>query len=209
MVKFSNIYYLIWGRKAGPWKFRESPSLIFRIQTFHVSFPVVCWSTITCRRFRPECPTSVTYFTANHVLLKKFISKKLRNSCMERCQFPHKFTLHNMHRTSAHLKTQSLIVVFACCHASTWLSWSTWTWLLTGSFSCMLERTVHGFMNEQTCMNNVVGTIMINQQPCSCMIQHVVREWWNNKIEQRCHNNHELVVASSRILHVLTYVNDP
>ena len=24
------------------------------------------------------------------------------------------------------------------------------------------------------------------------MIEHVVREWWNNKIEQRCYNNHEL-----------------
>ena len=24
------------------------------------------------------------------------------------------------------------------------------------------------------------------------MIEHVVREWWNNKIEQWCYNNHEL-----------------
>ena len=56
------------------------------------------------------------------------------------------------------------------------LSWSTLTSLLTGSFSCMLEQTVHRLMNEQTCMNNVVGTIMINQQPCSCMIEHVVME---------------------------------
>ena len=30
------------------------------------------------------------------------------------------------------------------------------------------------------------------QQPCSCMIEHVVREWWNNKIERQCYNNHEL-----------------
>ena len=33
---------------------------------------------------------------------------------------------------------------------------------------------------------------MINQQPCSYMIEHAVREWWNSKIEQRCYNNHEL-----------------
>ena len=39
-------------------------------------------------------------------------------------------------------------------------------------------------------LNNIVGTIMINQQPCLCMI--VVRDWWNNKIERRCYNNHEL-----------------
>ena len=30
-------------------------------------------------------------------------------------------------------------------------------------------------------------------QPCSYMIEHVVSEWWNNKIEKRCYNNlHEL-----------------
>ena len=34
---------------------------------------------------------------------------------------------------------------------------------------------------------------MINQQPRSYMIEHAVREWWNNKIsEQRCYNNREL-----------------
>ena len=32
----------------------------------------------------------------------------------------------------------------------------------------------------------------VNQQLCSCMKEHVVREWWNNKIEERCYNNHEL-----------------
>ena len=50
----------------------------------------------------------------------------------------------------------------------------------------MYEQTV------RTDLNNVVGTIMTNQQPCSCMIEHVVREWWNDKIKQRCYNNHEL-----------------
>ena len=136
---------------------------------------------------------------------------------MERRQLQHKSTMHNMHRTSAHLKTHSLIFVFAyfacfqlaCKLELAWFSWSTWTWLLTGSFSCMLEQTVDDFINEQTCMNNVVGTIMINQQPRSSMIEHVVRERWNNKIEQRCYNNHDLVVVSSRVLHVLTYANNP
>ena len=55
--------------------------------------------------------------------------------------------------------------------------------------SCMLEQTVHtcGWMNEQTWT-----TLLINQQPCSSyIIEHAVREWWNNKIEQRCHNNDE------------------
>ena len=33
---------------------------------------------------------------------------------------------------------------------------------------------------------------MINQQPCSSMIPHVVKEWWNNKIERLRCNNHEL-----------------
>ena len=61
--------------------------------------------------------------------------------------------------------------------------------------SCMLEHEHEqdcSWLDERTDLNNVVGTIMINQQPCSYMIEHIVREWWNNKIEQRCHNNHEL-----------------
>ena len=49
------------------------------------------------------------------------------------------------------------------------------------------------WLNERTDLNDVVGTIMINQQLCSCMIEHVVREWRNNKTEQRCYNNHGLV----------------
>ena len=54
---------------------------------------------------------------------------------------------------------------------------------------CMLEQS----WLEQTDLNNAVGTITINHvQHCSYMIEHVVREWRNNKIEQRCYNNHEL-----------------
>ena len=37
-------------------------------------------------------------------------------------------------------------------------------------YSWLDERT------ELADLNNVVGTIMINQQPCSYMIEHVVRE---------------------------------
>ena len=52
--------------------------------------------------------------------------------------------------------------------------------------------TYCSWLDERTDLNDVVRTIMINQQQCSCMIEHAVREWWNNKIEQRCYNNHEL-----------------
>ena len=31
-------------------------------------------------------------------------------------------------------------------------------------------------LEQYTDLDNVVGTIMINQQPCSYMIEHVVRE---------------------------------
>ena len=89
-------------------------------------------------------------------------------------------------------------LVFACWQAWTWLSWPAWTWLswpawtwlLTGLF--MHIGTDCSWLDERTDLNNIVGTIMTNQQPCSCTIEHVVREWWNNKIEQRCYNNHEL-----------------
>ena len=33
------------------------------------------------------------------------------------------------------------------------------------------------WLDERTDLNNVVGTVVINQQPCSCMIEHVAREW--------------------------------
>ena len=42
----------------------------------------------------------------------------------------------------------------------------------------------------QRCWNG--NLTVIYQQHCSYMIEHVGRVWWNNKIEQRCHNNHEL-----------------
>ena len=32
------------------------------------------------------------------------------------------------------------------------------------------------WLDEQTDLNNVVETIIINQQPCSYMIEHVIRE---------------------------------
>ena len=108
-------------------------------------------------------------------------------------------------------------LVFACCQAWTWLSWPAWTWLswpawtglswpawtwlLTGLLmhigtdsSWVDERTedCSSMVDERTDFNNVVGTIMINQQRRSCMIEHVVREWWNNTIGQWCYNNHEL-----------------
>ena len=31
------------------------------------------------------------------------------------------------------------------------------------------------WLDERTDLNNVVGTVMINQQPCSYMMEHVVR----------------------------------
>ena len=83
-------------------------------------------------------------------------------------------------------------LVFACWQAWTWLSWPAWAVLLTGLFMFMHVGTDCSCLDERTDLNNVVGTIMINQQPCSYMIQHAVREWWNNNIEQPCYNNHEL-----------------
>ena len=58
------------------------------------------------------------------------------------------------------------------------------TGLLTGLF-------MHVETDEQIDLNNVVGIITINQQPCSFIMSgnYVVREWWNNKIEQWCYNH--------------------
>ena len=78
--------------------------------------------------------------------------------------------------------------------AWTWLSWPAWTVLLTGLF--MHVGTDCSWLDERTDLNNVVGTIMINQQPCSCMIEHVVRKRWNNKTEQRCYNNYGCCIKS-------------
>ena len=111
--------------------------------------------------------------------------------------------MNNIHKNT-HKNAQ---LVSACWQTWTWLSWPDWTVLLTGLFmhvgtdcSWLDERTVLNnvvgtdcsWLDERTDLNNVVDTIMLKQQPCSCMIEHVVREWWNNKIEQRCYNNHEL-----------------
>ena len=74
-----------------------------------------------------------------------------------------------------------------CWQAWTWLSWPAWTWLLTGLFMHVgTDCSVHCLMNED--LNNVVGTIMINQQPYSYILEHVIIKWWNNKIEHRCYN---------------------
>ena len=79
---------------------------------------------------------------------------------------------------------------YGCWQTWTWLSWSAWIWLLTGSL--MHIGTDSSWVDEWTDLHNVVGTIMINKQPRSCMIEHVVREWWNNTIGQWCYNNHKL-----------------
>ena len=57
--------------------------------------------------------------------------------------------------------------------------------MLTGLFIHVGSGKDYSWLDEQTDLNNILGTIMINQQPMSCMIEHVVREWWNNKIEQQ------------------------
>ena len=87
--------------------------------------------------------------------------------------------------------------------------WKAWTWLLTalnmhgcwqawtlGSLNMVVDIRVHACWNrlfmldERTDLNiNVVNNMntVINQQSCSCMLEHVVRELRNNKIEQRCY----------------------
>ena len=111
-----------------------------------------------------------------------------------------------LHSTHVHVRKNAQLV-FACSQTWTWLSWPAWTVLLTGlntvelaSWNSVVDRLVHACWNrlfmawwtnwlEQRCN----GTIMINQQRCSYMIEHVVKEWWlNNKIEQQCYNYHEL-----------------
>ena len=46
--------------------------------------------------------------------------------------------------------------------------------LLTGLK--MHVGTDFSWLDERTDLNNVVGTIMINQRRCSCKIEHVVME---------------------------------
>ena len=89
-------------------------------------------------------------------------------------------------------------LVFSCWQAWTWLSWPILTWLSWPAWTVLLKGLFmnvgsdYSWLDERTDLNSLDGTIMENQQPCSCMIEHAVREWWNNKVEQRCYNNHEL-----------------
>ena len=55
------------------------------------------------------------------------------------------------------------------------------------------------WLDDGTDLNNVVGTIMINQEPCSYMIE----------LNSDVTTTMNLVVVSSRVLHVLTYANNP
>ena len=92
-----------------------------------------------------------------------------------------------------------------CWQAWTWSSWPVWTWLLTGLF--MHVGTDCWWLDERTDLNNVVGTIMINQQPCSCM--RTCCHAGNDKItrlnsEVTTTMNTDLVVVSSRVSHLLT-----
>ena len=89
-------------------------------------------------------------------------------------------------------------LVFSCWQAWTWLSWPILIWLSWPAWIVLLKGLFmnvgsdYSWLDERTDLNSLVGTIMKNQQPCSCMIEHAVKEWWNNKVEQRCYHNHEL-----------------
>ena len=57
-----------------------------------------------------------------------------------------------------------------------WLSWPAWTWLLTGLF--MNVGTDCSWLDEWTHLNNVVGTIVINEQPCNSLWYfYACRRW--------------------------------
>ena len=90
----------------------------------------------------------------------------------------------------SYIHSKSTELIFACWQAWTYLSWPAWTWFLTGLI--MYVGTECSWLDERTDFNSIVGTNMINQRRCSYMIEHVVMEWRNHKIErQRCYN-HEL-----------------
>ena len=95
-------------------------------------------------------------------------------------------------------------LVFACWQAWTWLSWLAWTLLLTGlnmvelaslntvelaSLNMVVDRLEHACWNR---LFMAWWTNRLERLERCWMIEHVVREWWNNKIEQWCYNNHEL-----------------
>ena len=81
-----------------------------------------------------------------------------------------------VHAIGTHVKTHSLFLPVDRLEHGCWQACQ----------SCMLEQTVHGLMNEE----NWTTLFMYD-------IEYVVKEWWNNKIEQIEH----------RVLHVLTYAN--
>ena len=77
--------------------------------------------------------------------------------------------------TLNYVETHSLY--FPVDRLELWLSWPAWTWLLHDRLVYMHVETDSSWFDEQTdFMNNVAGTIMINQQSCSYMVEHVVRE---------------------------------
>ena len=86
-----------------------------------------------------------------------------------------------------------------CWQAWTWLSWPGWTVLLTGLF---MHVGTNFWWHEQT---DLKTSWSINSHVHTLTIEHVFREWWNNKIEQRCYN-HELGCC---MYHVVTYANKP
>ena len=77
--------------------------------------------------------------------------------------------------TLNYVKTHSLY--FPVDRLELWLSWPAWTWLLHDRLVYMHVETDSSWFDERTdFMNNVAGTIMINQQSCSYMVEHVVRK---------------------------------
>ena len=74
----------------------------------------------------------------------------------------------------------------------------------------MRVRTDCSWLDERTDLNNVVGTIMMNQQPSSCMIEHAMLSENDEiiRLNSDILTSMKLVVVSSPILHVLTYANN-
>ena len=70
---------------------------------------------------------------------------------------------------STHVKMEHLVIAcwqswtWLSCRAWTWLGWPAWTLLLAGLL--MHVGTDCSSLDERTDLNNVVGTVMINQQP--------------------------------------------
>ena len=64
------------------------------------------------------------------------------------------------------------------------------------------------WLDEQTDLNNVVGTIMIKQQPCSHMINTLSADEIT-RLNSDVTTTMNLVVVSSQVLHLLTNANNP